>query len=599
MSTIERGATRERIGEEELREQQARGVIVANERRRRPLWFDGRFLDAEALRAEQNYLLARQADFGRAAGAGVVEGLWTRVEAGSAATVTIEPGSGLTATGQSVVIERPLTVDLADVAASEGLDLRFGLATLPRSSPVNRTGLFVLGLRPVEYEADPMTLYPTSVEGERSRHNGSVVEATAVSLVPFPEGLGEDPDAARRRAARRIFIERERRGVPENLLPLAMVAFEQGAIVWLDPYLARRDLARDTGSGWWPGGAGRALRAAHLGHYIQHLEALEGAPGGVAAATDHFGALPPAGPLPEGAVDVTTLRQRFFPPTMEVVLAVIPDDELPALIDESLALPPFDLDQPEARLRADAVAVVVPLPRHRLAALQARLESLERDLDPALPDTSVDVLKAIADWSGADASSDTEDETDTVWRELLAEPVRLWYLRRRNLAHRVEVAGVKRVLAGDEWRLEERVDRFIGDLNVRTGFNAVLRRSTRGGAAALYEALGSLAESSPLVVRALVTELQGRERIDRKAVAEVAGRYGEPGFGEGLARLEKIAPGKWIERTARLGLLWELDRAAAALDDEKLKEVAGKLRPLALDGKEQELAEVLKEIGGE
>ena len=53
----------------------AAGVLVIDDSRRRPRYFDGRFLTARDLTREQNYFLARQSDIGRAGGSGVVTGL--------------------------------------------------------------------------------------------------------------------------------------------------------------------------------------------------------------------------------------------------------------------------------------------------------------------------------------------------------------------------------------------------------------------------------------------------------------------------------------------------------------------------------------------
>ena len=48
------------------------GSLVLDERRKRPRYFDGRFLAARDLTREQTYFLTRQADLGRAGGSGVV-----------------------------------------------------------------------------------------------------------------------------------------------------------------------------------------------------------------------------------------------------------------------------------------------------------------------------------------------------------------------------------------------------------------------------------------------------------------------------------------------------------------------------------------------
>src|SRR5215218_6561845 len=65
--------------QERLRRLQESNTLVVDDRRRRPLYFDGRFLAARDLTREQAYFLTRQADLGRAGGAGVVHGLEVRL----------------------------------------------------------------------------------------------------------------------------------------------------------------------------------------------------------------------------------------------------------------------------------------------------------------------------------------------------------------------------------------------------------------------------------------------------------------------------------------------------------------------------------------
>ena len=72
----------------------------------------------------------------------------------------------------------------------------------------SRTGLFVLALRPVEFTANPIGAYPTSITGQRTVEDGDVIEATAIVLVPWTDdGATDALDARRGRAARAIFVE--------------------------------------------------------------------------------------------------------------------------------------------------------------------------------------------------------------------------------------------------------------------------------------------------------------------------------------------------------------------------------------------------------
>ena len=81
------------------------------------------------------------------------------------------------------------------------------------------------------------------------------------------------------------------------------------------------------------------------------------------AATDYFHALPPAGRFPLASIDTNAMTQLYFPTQTNVLLSLVPDDELPALIEDSLSLPPIDLTQPASAYADLAVFMLVPAPR--------------------------------------------------------------------------------------------------------------------------------------------------------------------------------------------------------------------------------------------
>src|SRR5438876_942349 len=92
------GAMRRRIEIDDAVKLEKAGTLIRDNRRRRPYYFDGRFLTARDLTREQNYFLARQAELGRATGSGVVTGLGVTLLPPS--TVRINAGHGITATGE-------------------------------------------------------------------------------------------------------------------------------------------------------------------------------------------------------------------------------------------------------------------------------------------------------------------------------------------------------------------------------------------------------------------------------------------------------------------------------------------------------------------
>ncbi len=572
MSTVETESQREVLDRETLRRQREAGVVIIDGGRRRPLWFDGRFLDAEALRGEQNYFLARQADLGRVVGSGVISGLEVELEGPGARRLRIESGQGLTPSGRPVVIAEPVILDLGDIATAQTLDLGFGLTSRPRQPPFNRTGLYVLALRPVEYTAQPVSAYPAGVEGERVLRDGAVVEATAITLIPYAAGGAWDDDVQRRRQriAREIFLAGERRGQPEEVLPLALLELEQGLVRWLDLYLVRREIGsreRD----WGLGQTSRALNVAHLRHYIDVLESLEQTPAiGRIVATEQFEILPPVGPLPQAAVEPGSLKHGFFPPGIAVDLAVIAEDELPAVVEDSLLLPPLDLSLDEGGLAGMAVQVMIPLSRQRLAVYLPRLGASTRPL------------------------GGREDDNDALWRELLGGAQRLWYRRHRNLAHGAEPVSQRLAMEADEEALMTQANAVVAAAGLSKDFKRLLNRASPGGVLALYRLMADLADGSPLLPRAVLAELRSHERIDAAVVAQVAAGYGE-GFGEGLARVEALARGKWLKQAADEGLLRALDRAGQTLDEPRLEDMLEKLAETLAAGDIEGARMVLKE----
>jgi hypothetical protein len=378
------GETRVTLGSAEVALLKQAGTLIEDPRRERPRYFDGRFLAARDLIRDQQYILTREADLGQAAGSGVASGL--DVERGSVGDrVNVAAGHGVTAAGELVLLSRAIELRLADIPRAEQLSARFGLGRVPQPPLRNRSGLFVLALRPVEYTDNPIGAYPTSITGQRSVEDGDVVEATAIVLVPWQDDGAADALTARRgRAAAAIFAGDGARGLSANVLPLAMLALSNNVVVWVDEAMVRRELGADRADLPGLGYAPRALRLAHLVQHQVHLADLLLASGGRGfAARENFPLLPSAGPVPAGMIDSRDFTQRYFPPEMAVDFSIIPEDELPALVEEALSLPPIDLEAPSATLESTSILLLAPIPRNEWRAVSSRLTTRTRSLRPA------------------------------------------------------------------------------------------------------------------------------------------------------------------------------------------------------------------------
>jgi len=546
---LTQGAAREQIAAEDVAALRTSGVLVEDPRRERPRYFDGRFLAARDLIRDQQYFLTREADLGRAAGSGVANGLF--VTPGSTPhTLQVSAGQGITPAGELVLLPATLTINLADIPAAEQLSARFGLGRIPNPPLRSRTGLYVLALRPVEFSANPIGAYPTSLTGPRTVEDGDIIEATALVLVPWQDDGAADALAARRgRAARTIFTGDGKLGVSANLLPLAMVALQSNTIVWIDEALVRRELGADRGDLPGLGFAPRALRVAHLLQHQTHLaDVVTQMNGRSFAAATQFPALPPAGPLPPGIIDTRDFTQRYFPPEVDVDFSIIPDDELPALVEEALALPPIDFLASEAALDLTAVLVLAPVPRNEWRAVLARLESRVRILKPAAANLvaqrkPLEILQRLRLPLPLPAV-DVTNPADAEWARLARLPT-LWYVRRRNLAYRDDLAGTAVAVSGrDETIIERALRARLEGLGLAPSLDRVLASTTKQAAPRVINLLAAprIAESPALTAAALgalTAKGTAAAQLDHATVLAVAADMNAPGVGEGLTRLER------------------------------------------------------------
>jgi hypothetical protein len=418
------------------------GSIVQGSLKTRPLWFDGRFLAALDLERDQNCFLRGQGDLGESAGFGVVHGLMVeRVGsdggATDAETVVIRAGHGITPGGSLVLLSTDLRIRISDLEEEESLNENFGLSSVPTPVARTRTGLYVIALRPVEFTANPLTAFPTSIDGSRTTRDGNVVEATAVSLVPYV-GSSNTSDAARRHAAvaREIFVAGNPGKLSDSLLPLAMISIERGTIEWLDPYMVRRDSGPEL-SGLRFGLRDRAAQEAFVLQYDMQLQAavsacVQQARAPRFAASDYFQALPPAGRLPMASIMVETFTQLFFPQQTDVRLSIVAADDLPGLIHESMYLPPIDLSLGASAYADLSVGVLVPVGRRDFAGLAEILP--EVTLKPALaqvvsPQKAVDLIRF---YPGAAEVTRASTVDPNKWQEAIGTQTYCYYLRRRS-----------------------------------------------------------------------------------------------------------------------------------------------------------------------
>ena len=413
----------------------------------------------------------------------------------------------------------------------------------------------MLALRPVEFTANPIGAYPTSITGQRTVEDGDVIEATAVVLVPWQDdGAADALDARRGRAARAIFTQGTSAGVSANVLPLAMIALQNNTVVWIDEALVRRELGADRGDLPGLGFAPRGLRLAHLMQYQAHLADVASTSGGRGfPAITHFPALPPAGPLPAGVINAVDFTQNYFPAEVDVDFTIIPEDELPALIEEALALQPIDLTASSESLDSTAVMILAPVPRVEWRAVAARVGQgaalAQRVVKPAAPNLIAqrrpfEVLQKLRLPREA-LLSKALGPADAEWQRL-ARLNNLWFVRRRHLAYRDDLAGSYREITGNDERvIELDLNSRITKLGLTPRYDGVLKVATPAAASTVIGLLaGKRYLESPVLTAAalgLLTEaiatseqLGGKPTLDKTQVLGVAAVLGEPERNEAL-----------------------------------------------------------------
>jgi len=579
-------------------------TILMDDRRNRPLWFDGRFLDASTLTSEQNYFLSRQADIARVAGVGVVNGLMVNPIPNKSRSVQITSGHGITPSGELVTLTQDLNINLGNIEETEKLDASFGLSRLPRQSYRNRSGLFIIALRPVEYTAEPITSYPTSIKANRSVEDGSVIEATAVTLIPYPEqGSRTELRERQKHVAYEIFINGSKKGQPLGVLPLAMVAINLGVIEWIDPYLVRREVGAAEHDIFGLGISPKVLREAFLLQYQNHLKQILGSDNTLTfPASEHFSALPPAGPMPASTINPESFTQKYFPAEMDVELSFVPEDELPSILEESFSLPPIDLSLKEDELESTSILVMIPIPRHRVRKLSRSLKSTLFSLKPIALNLNIkrrplSTLSNLRSFGRVSAIPDRPiTSTEEVWRELLSGADQLWYTRRRNISYKREATSLPRLILRDETETEEKVTSRVNSIGLRTEFNTIFSKGTIAGRADIHSLFGSkkFSSGSKLIMGGAINELKTFEKVNRFAVSKVSERFSENKLGEGIARLEKADETftkneELLKAVSTSGKVPELDQVLRVLPEKKLGLFSKNLKIAANSGNVSDL----------
>lgn len=580
------------VAEQQLYDMRQAHVLVTDPRRTRPSWFDGRFLAAQDLANEQNYFLVRQNDLGRAGGTGVIEGLMVTEVADNktnALLLRIDAGYGFTDTGEMVVLPECLDIDPANIPEMQRLDAAFGIQKIPNESGRSRTGLYIIALRPVEWTANQISAYPTSLTGERTVQDGDIIEGVVISLVPYADNGTDDWQKRRAAVARDIFLNGRDRGLASGTLPLAMVALRGNQVVWLDPYMIRRDAGAERPVGMDFGFGQRALREAQLLQYDNHLiDIINIVDGNGFAAATWFNSLPPVGRLPAQAVNGDTLTHQFFPPTVKVEFSFVPEDEIPALVEESLLLPPLDLEASAETLAGLSVIILAPVEHEKfvknyikLAGRTIKLSSPVKELKGNTRALEISVNYQRQDELVEQFTEKTILEASMDWKGLIKsaqEKKLFWYVRRRHLPVAANIAGAAVNATNPEFADSYKFYRLLQENNkLNELWNKVLKNAEPEVKILLKRFTEQRMIKQPHLMMSMLSEATAKENATTEDIIKALAPVVNPDLGKGLALLatsdNALSKSLAQDSVAGSGVLAEVDRMIREAPDDKQAEV--------------------------
>ncbi|MFY0566325.1 hypothetical protein ACN28E_21150 [Archangium lansingense] len=393
--------------------------------RSRPNLYTDRTMSAQALSADQRERAGRLALRGQMVSPGVVAGLEVRLRSelvqgqeGARYSFDLEPGMGLTASGEDVYVLRDMNVrvDRLPVYWPGSLGpAGFDLGLLGSVDAVTtHAGLraAVLVLVPVvsKREDPPDPNDPGESDPDvHALEDQRLVDGSTLVLFAWPRDWELPPrDSAqdkalwRNRLAWEIF-NREQQRPPgqyapweEVGVPVALVGFEPP----LHYHAPAKPLFVDRAAVVRAGGAPRSrtpllesrgsplLWQARSLQFAEQLSSLSSSQLTSPSASSPFELLPPVGALPKESIDLVTWQHRFFPASFILDAVPVPLEQLDAVAQASASLAPLRTSQ------AERVRVLVPVPEVHFEPHLLR----EELLDPAFQQAISSALKRLGEW---------------------------------------------------------------------------------------------------------------------------------------------------------------------------------------------------------
>lgn len=310
-------------------------------------YYDGRLLRASDLTRDQFYLDERLREVGRVLGQGIVRGLEVSLTGDRKLNVTA--GLAITPSGRVLELEtESITLNLTDAALIH--EMNPGFRSL-------QPGLYVVVARYAEKGTGSAEIYPRDLEAERGFHFNAYQEGLQFALVKLPlnlplekiQNISANEVAVYIRAllVRPLLLANsgQPQSIGEDAVALGVMGVEYGMPQWLDKGLLRRPFRSVQSLNTF---LSNSLQQDLYSHYEELFADIVSLRQSTAnqdkfLASRYFSVLPPVGSLPKMAIDPINAYQHFFPEAFEVSISPVRADDLPSLIQQSLALEPIDL----------------------------------------------------------------------------------------------------------------------------------------------------------------------------------------------------------------------------------------------------------------
>ncbi len=389
-------------------------------------YYDGRLLRASDLTRDQFYLDERLREVGRALGQGIVNGFDVTLLPNR--QLQVSGGIAVTPSGRVLELETPQTiVNLTDAALIN--ELNPGFRSL-------EPGLYVVVVRYAEQGSGSAEIYPRDLQAERGFHFNAYQEGVQFGLVKLPINL--PLEKIQRISAQEVSVyirallvrqlvmgtSGQPQIIGEDAVALGVMGVEYGIAQWLDKGLLRRPFRSVQAMNY--------MQQDLYAHYEELFADILSLRNSTASqdkflAARYFSVLPPVGSLPKMAIDPINAYQHYFPEKFEVSISPVREDDLPSLIQQSLALEPIDL----ATDKDVDILIAIVLDDVNFSLVARKLDKRDDDEIPHLEEYLLDPI----------SPKMAQQESD-IWQKVWDNAKKIVYLRRPIRAAETQVSAV-------------------------------------------------------------------------------------------------------------------------------------------------------------